>query len=247
MSRLSNCANKIIEICPHCKSNEIKKYGYYKNRQRYICKSCDRTFTSFTNKPWSYSKKGDIYWEKYLKYMEEHRTLRECSKLLEMNIATAFSWRHRIMKHIADLHKGEKLKDEVSIMRATVKENRKGTKNLNDFPENLHCNYAIDINNNFALDLFGGEFTTTKVNIFLYQRIKEGTKILRTNHAIINACTEKFNKKKFNFESIKPYIFKKFGEYKDWLIPFKGVASKYYVFYHYWFDNIENIFDKSAS
>lgn len=37
------------KICPHCNAETILKNGKYNGEQRYICKSCNKIFTDFTN------------------------------------------------------------------------------------------------------------------------------------------------------------------------------------------------------
>ena len=33
------------KVCPHCKGNHVSRNGKYNGKQRYICKSCNKTFT----------------------------------------------------------------------------------------------------------------------------------------------------------------------------------------------------------
>ena len=54
LRNLESHLNKIFDIdlyrsiriteCPHCRSENIIKFGYYKNVQRYRCKECGKTF-----------------------------------------------------------------------------------------------------------------------------------------------------------------------------------------------------------
>lgn len=39
------------KVCPHCGHDEISRNGRYKEKQRYICKPCRKTFTDFTLSP----------------------------------------------------------------------------------------------------------------------------------------------------------------------------------------------------
>ncbi len=45
------------KVCPFCSSNEVSRNGKFNGRQRYICKSCRKTFTDFTRSPMHNSKK----------------------------------------------------------------------------------------------------------------------------------------------------------------------------------------------
>lgn len=37
------------KVCPHCSAETVSSNGKYKEKQRYLRKSCTRTFTDFTN------------------------------------------------------------------------------------------------------------------------------------------------------------------------------------------------------
>ena len=46
---LSTLRAKKLTACPHCKSTNFVKNGHSKDGQRYLCKSCKRTFCSAEN------------------------------------------------------------------------------------------------------------------------------------------------------------------------------------------------------
>lgn len=39
------------KCCPHCESDSVCRNGKYSDKQRYLCKSCRKTFTYFTYSP----------------------------------------------------------------------------------------------------------------------------------------------------------------------------------------------------
>lgn len=86
-------------VCPHCGYKKIWKYGRYNENQRYKCKSkdCGKTFSDRTLSPMYCSKKGIDKWIEYMKCMVRGLSLSECSRIVGINIATAFYWRHKIM------------------------------------------------------------------------------------------------------------------------------------------------------
>ena len=47
------------KVCPYCEHDEVSRNGKYNGNQRYICKSCQKTFTDFTRSP-HYNSKKDI-------------------------------------------------------------------------------------------------------------------------------------------------------------------------------------------
>lgn len=85
------------KICPHCSAETVSRNGKYKGKQRYICKSCNKTFTDFTNSATYKSKKTLDKWLKYAKCMIAGYSIRKSAKIVEINIATSFFWRHKIL------------------------------------------------------------------------------------------------------------------------------------------------------
>ena len=45
------------KVCPRCEHDQVSRNGKYNGTQRYICKSCGKTFTDFTRSPRHNSKK----------------------------------------------------------------------------------------------------------------------------------------------------------------------------------------------
>ena len=84
------------KACPYCRSSKFKKNGRYKDRQRYKCKICDRTFNEFTGTVWHYIHHKDKF-RSYFQCLAEQKTLLECTLSLDICMQTAFCWRHKIL------------------------------------------------------------------------------------------------------------------------------------------------------
>ena len=88
----------VVSECPHCNSMEFVKHGVTaKGIQRYRCKGCNKTFCSLTNTSLYRMKKGDK-WLSYLSLMWEGVALRKIARALQINLRTAFLWRHRFLE-----------------------------------------------------------------------------------------------------------------------------------------------------
>ena len=85
-----------IRICPHCGSNLIKGHGNYHGRKRFKCGMCYRTFTELTHTPISNTKYPEK-WDEFIQCCTEGLSLRKIASRLNINVATAFSWRHKLM------------------------------------------------------------------------------------------------------------------------------------------------------
>ncbi|AOY74551.1 IS1/IS1595 family N-terminal zinc-binding domain-containing protein [Clostridium formicaceticum] len=86
--------------CPHCKSLEVIKHGKVKEKQRYRCKECTKTFSDTTLTPFAYSKKALSKWEEYANCFVEGYSLRKTAGIVGISLETAFIWRHKILDAI---------------------------------------------------------------------------------------------------------------------------------------------------
>jgi transposase-like protein len=78
------------KVCPYCNAETVSRNGKYKDKQRYICKSCNKTFTNFTNSAIYKSKKSLDKWLKYAKCMIAGYSIRKSAEIVGINIATSF-------------------------------------------------------------------------------------------------------------------------------------------------------------
>lgn len=88
------------KVCPRCRHEEISRNGKFKGKQRYICKSCRKTFTDFTRSPRYNSKKDVSKWMLYAKCMVNGYSIRKCAEIIEISVPTSFYWRHKILDAI---------------------------------------------------------------------------------------------------------------------------------------------------
>ena len=114
--------------CPHCHSNHIVKIGKLNGNQRFKCKECGKNFTITTNSPFHYTKKSLSVWYKYIDLMCKKLTLREIAKELNINLKTAFYWRHKILNALTTT---EKMSGIVEADETYFRENQKGSRKLN--------------------------------------------------------------------------------------------------------------------
>jgi transposase-like protein len=65
--------------CPHCQSANIYGHGSYKDRKRYKCRTCTKTFNDLTGTAMDGIKKIDEF-EDYLVLMIESLSIRKAAK-----------------------------------------------------------------------------------------------------------------------------------------------------------------------
>jgi len=107
------------QCCPRCQSSQFIKYGTYKDRQRYLCQTCERTFNELTGTAWHYIHDHDKF-RLYFDCMVKQLSLRETAKIVEICLHTSFYWRHKILNAFAkaDLKplKGEIQADDTFVL-----------------------------------------------------------------------------------------------------------------------------------
>ena len=113
--------------CPHCNSTHVIKYGKFKSKQRFLCKDCNKTFSIRTNSPWYYSKKDNDTWKEFWNLQIEKTPLRICAEKLNINIATAFSWRHKILNTLKISTEPKTIKGNIFMTKRVLHENFKGS------------------------------------------------------------------------------------------------------------------------
>ena len=237
MNYLTAINNIEITSCPHCRSTYICKYGHVKTRQRYKCKECTRTFTSYTNKPWSNSKVDISIWNRYLSLMENKLTLEECSRILHINIKTAFNIRHKIMMAIEEVE-NKLLCGEVEVIRRRYYENRKGSKRIHGDRKQYNLHFGIDNTHNTFLDLDTRNMSVKLAEEVLNRNISNDAIILSSNNRFINLarCT---------IRKICPIkcinACREYTCYELWHEDFRGVATRYIYRYYYWYKSRKNL------
>lgn len=119
--------------CVHCGSVKVKRNGKYRDRQRYLCHDCGKSFNDLSNTPIS----GTRYlgkWAKYFQMMVEGYTLPKIAKRLKIHISTAFYWRHKILFALRSMGY-QMLKGIIESDETFFKESLKGRRILDRKPK----------------------------------------------------------------------------------------------------------------
>ena len=232
--------NKYIK-CPHCKSEDVIKYGSYNGIQRYKCKNnkCERTFTTQTESPFRYSKKFKENCHKYKELYEKGLTIRECAEILNISIVTSFFWRHRFLYNLKQVNYVEKLCDYAELTRVVLLENFKGDRySKNKEKDKISIvnamNKSIDIISIIAARNHLG-FRELKENI--EPRIDKKAIAVAFLDGRLQAFSDKhntINKIRIRRIDITPIDASYSVKIKRWLKKFRGVATKYIDHYLSW-------------
>lgn len=233
--------NRCIYMCPNCKSKSYIKFGKYKGIQRYRCKKCIKTFSKTTKSLWSYSKKEPKKWVEFVELMIQKKTLRECSKILKINIRTAFIWRHKVMREMILDVMADNLEGKVFILKHIEKENFKGCRNITiSERKNIWIVVARDRRDSMiAMPISRHYWDKNSFDKIIYSKIKENSYIVPDNDRYMMNIAKVHNKGVFLKVYKKECMKKLRYNLRCWIGKFRGVATKYlekYLAYFILFD-----------
>lgn len=98
------------KVCPHCASFQVTKNGRRKDgTQRYMCKNCKKSFIATSNTITYGTKKSFYVWKKYVNCMMHGFSLRKTAEICDINLNTAFAWRHKILDALQNMASSVKL------------------------------------------------------------------------------------------------------------------------------------------
>ncbi|CAG5079906.1 IS1595 family transposase [Parvicella tangerina] len=112
--------------CPHCKSEDIYKNGKYKDKQKYVCKSCGKGFGLLTGTCVHRIHKKEL-WGSFIDMTLQSFSIRDISKKLGLSIQTVFDWRHKLLSSIENIDSKE-FKGIVEMDDVQMRFNQKGRK-----------------------------------------------------------------------------------------------------------------------
>ncbi len=250
--------------CVYCGCDKVRRNGHYRDRQRYICSSCKRTFNDLTHSPLA----GTWYLERMIQYFDllvKGETLKTCADSLMISMSTSFFWRHKILSALCandfDYLSGIVEADETMFL-----ESYKGTKNI-EFrkprkrggkakkrglsDEQVAVLVGIDRKDNIVSKVAGrGKTTANEVAVVLKDKIdskaefcsdaatnfKSFAKDENLKHRVINASKgQRVLKGIYHIQHANSYH----KRLKSWMQRFGGVATKYLNNYLYWFYILE--------
>ena len=120
--------------CPWCRGSRVIRHGGFRMAsgrrvQRYLCKSCGRTFSPNTGTP-AYRIRKQESWREMVELLTENLPLRQVGKRLGISVSTAFHWRHRALAVLNAQPRGV-LTGDVRVEVFLVKYSEKGSRICN--------------------------------------------------------------------------------------------------------------------
>jgi len=250
--------------CPHCQSVDIYSHGNYKNRKRYKCKTCIKTFNDLTGTAIDGIKKVEKF-QDYLILMVESMSIRKASKKIGVNVKTIFDWRHKVLSCLSIMNgsefsgivecddkqlnineKGNLDLERKSYKRPSDRKTKRGVSN-----DKVSIMVATDRNNNPVMKVAKiGRVNQDSIENTIGKLLKQDNVLCSdSNPSIIKWAKDK-NIEHHTFIASKHVKSKSYhvqhvnsmdNLYERWIKPFYGVSTKYLSGYLNWFVFLQKI------
>jgi len=257
--RTNRCSKGLI--CAHCQSEKIILYGTYNKKQRYKCKTCKKTFTDFTNSPLNMCHFPDK-WPQFIECIIKGLSLRASAKLIKVSYITLFYWRHKLLIALKTIKNIEFI-GNVEVTDIFLSYSLKGQKGIdNRASRKCGSKYKYLLGEKVcivtAIDGLKNVASKATLNLGFNKKCvdgaigklvsKENTLLFNQKPAYSSFCKEKkitfhsSTTKDYNINLVRGYM----KNFLNWMLRFKGIASKYTNSYLYWYKFISKInFDDS--
>jgi len=229
--------------CPHCGSHNVVSKGNYKDRKRYQCRDCGKSYNDLTKTPFSGIHNLDKI-KKYLNCLISGDSIRKAADIVEISVTTSFSWRHKLLNGLSRLP-SPKMKNVKEMLELEIPYSHKGqrsTLSKNQRKSKLSAVFVCDRTGKLDSDSIAYSKRDTNP---IFNRINEisnkHTDIICSPKLINIINSLNINIKTTQSSYTKPYLINQtVSSWIAWMKRFHGVASKYLSNYLHWFDYLDN-------
>lgn len=228
--------------CPQCSSKKFTKNGTSKEKQRFICKQCKRTFSHTINTPLHRLRKTHLI-PQYIEALTGGQSIRQVAKSLNISIQTAFSWRHKLLTSVnTPTRTSSNTVKAIEILNHPY--SQKGTRNReSDKKRDKSTTILIsDSNNQISIQKLEHSNIRKQISNFIQQsNIQEISPVKRSKLLTysINKTQAKTALSK-HLHELKTKAKHISVEIECWLQRFRGVATKYLSQYWGWIQFLLN-------
>ncbi len=116
------------EACPHCHGEKVVRNGVSDGLQRYLCRSCSRTFNATTGTPLSRLRDKEQL-DAYADCMRHGLSVRAAADRVGMTVDKSFRWRHRFLQGVVP-HQPKGVVGLLEVDETYFRESQKGSRKL---------------------------------------------------------------------------------------------------------------------
>jgi transposase-like protein len=243
--------------CPHCHAGHPYRHGHAHGLQRYRCRHCARTFNALSGTPLA-RLRHKARWLDYLGCMLDSRSVRRSATATGVAGATSFRWRHRFLQ----LSKDDRTQRLAGIAEADemfVLESHKGSRNLERPPRKRGgkatkrglsneqmCILVARDRSGQTIDAVTGKGPVGKRQLIehLGGRLERDVLLVTDGHPAypafaravgiaheaLNTRAGERRRGALHIQNVNAYH----SRVRAWLVPFRGIASRYLSHYFGW-------------
>jgi transposase-like protein len=243
--------------CPRCRADHPYRHGQANGLQRYRCRTCSRTFNALSGTPLA-RLRHKAHWIDYLDGMLDSRSVRRSALDVGVASATSFRWRHRFLGLSKD-DRPERLSGIAEADEMYVLESHKGSRHLQRAPRKRGgkatrrgisneqmCILVARDRTGQTLDWVPGKGPVTRAQLHehLKSRLEPDVLLVTDAHAAyppfareagisheaINPSAGIRSRGALHIQNVNAYH----SRMRAWLLPFRGIASRYLSHYFGW-------------
>lgn len=248
--------------CPHCSSEKVYKRGKQNGVQMYQCRDCSKWYSETTGTPlWDIKLKTK--WQSYLRCMDQGMSIKKIAKEIGISIQTSFDWRHKILSSLEHFTP-QILSDVVECDEMELALSNKGKRNLkrkprkrgNDFKRNEESEESTVVQVLTAVQRNGEKYlkaveskrlSSAEITKAFDGKLAPQTTFITDKHPSYKLFAKENKTLKHKSFLSKEHISKEdenihlqhvnntHSQLRLFLLPFKGVSSKYLQNYLNWF------------
>jgi transposase-like protein len=258
-------------FCPRCHATAVQRWGWFGSRKRYRCRVCRRTFSSLTGTAAAYTKKLHL-WPAYVGCLSASLPIRRCAVLVGIAPSTAFRWRHRILASLNAGDAATALSGVVEIDEAGFAYSEKGRRNgtrpgrkrgvWGDLRTRCkHPRVSVAVACDRSGSVVSAVVRADHIRIHdltatILPRIVQPATLLITEgsmgscaaairrtlpcYAVPRFSRDASRPQLYHTDSVRSFI----GRFNGWLLPFRGVATRYLHHYLAWHRSIDEMADR---
>ena len=249
--------------CPHCKSDKILGHGKFKDRFRYRCKECKRTFTGLTGTSASGIHKVAEFGQ-FVELMVEGITIRKAASKLKVTMGTIFTWRHKILSSLSNMNhqefvgivecddkqlniseKGNRYLERKPYKRSNDRKTKRGVSN-----DKVSIVVACDRNGNSSMKVAKvGRIEAESLENTIGELVSKENILCSDSNPSIIKWTKSKDLEHHTFLANKKHVKDKCyhvqhvnsidNRFERWVSGFYGIATKYLQNYLNWFIFVE--------
>jgi len=244
--------------CPFCGHDQDYKHGFANKRQRYRCRDCKKTFNALTGTPFSRLRHKDK-WLNYLKALTNSLSVRKAATVVGLHRTTSFRWQHRFLTSLK-LDSPTVLQEITEADETYLLESNKGSRKLDRKPQKRGghatkrglskeqiCILVARDRSGHTLDFITGRGPVSKTQLKPHLKftldqdallVSDGHRAYKafcnaegiTHETVKLSKGQRIVKGAYHIQNVNAYH----SRFKNWLMRFHGVATKYLPNYLGW-------------